>query len=274
MPSLKPFLHPHRLAVALAVLALGIAGTALLVVLVRPQPQTFATTSADDAAFAARVEAYMLEHPEIIPRAIGVLQRREQAAATARQSEAVAAHWDSIAHDDHSPVLGNPDAAVTFVEFYDYRCAFCRRSYPDVARLLAEHGDDVRFVFRQFPVIDGPGETNGPSHMAARAAIAADRQGRFRAFHDAVMTAPGRLTPERIFGIAEKAGLDLDRLKSDMRDPAIDRYIGETLLLAEAVDITATPTYVVNGRVLVGARGYDALLAMIEAGKSATASAR
>ncbi len=271
MPDLKSSLPPHRLAILLAVIALGLAGTALVVALLRPQGQVLDT---DGDAFAARVEAYMLEHPEIIPRAIGVLQRREEAAATARRSEAVATYWDKIAHDDYSPVLGNPEAAVTFVEFYDYRCAYCRRSHPDVARLVAEQGDEVRFVFRQFPVIDDVGDTDGPSHMAARAAIAADRQGRFRAFHDAVMTAPGRLTPERIFRIAEEVGLDIDRLKRDMSDPGIGRYISDTLLLADAVGIGATPTYVVNGRVLVGARGYDALLAMIRAGKSATASAR
>ncbi len=266
-------LRAHMLAVLLAGAAFVLAAVTLVLLLARSQHD--ATNAAvDDDAFAARVEAYMLEHPEIIPRAIGVLQRREQAAAAARRSDAAAAQWDRIAHDDHSPVLGNPDAAVTFVEFYDYRCAYCRRSYPDVARLVAEHGDDVRFVFRQFPVIDDPGDTDGPSHMAARAAIAADRQGRFQAFHDAVMTAPGRLTAERIFRIAAKAGLDVGRLKRDMRDPGIDRYISDTMLLADAVGIGATPTYVVNGRVLVGARGYDALLAMIESSRGATASAR
>ncbi|MFQ5348017.1 MAG: DsbA family protein [Rhodothalassiaceae bacterium] len=253
-------------------LALLLAGAALLLVLAPSSGTENAGTGDAEAAFEARVRAYILAHPEIIPEAIGALKQRERAGEDQRQREAATALWDLIAHDDLSPVLGNPDAAVTFVEFYDYRCSFCRRSYPDVKRLLAEHEDDVRFVFRQFPVIDAPGDSGGVSHIAARAAIAADRQGHFRAFHDALMTAGGRLDRKRILAIAAGIGLDTARLEQDMRDPAIDRYIEDTLRLADAVGINATPTYVFEGRVLTGARGYAALQALIAAGPAATAA--
>lgn len=242
------------LAVAVAALVLAVRGG-----VPAGEPETGAGT------FEAQVRGYLLENPEIILESIAVLRQREESAQQERIEGAALAFWDDVKDDGFSPVLGNLEAATTIVEFYDYQCPYCRRAHPDMERMLEEHGERVRYVFKQFPVLDGPGETGGVSHVAARAAVAAGAQGRFREFHRALMTIEGRLSEPRMFDLAEEIGLDVERLRADMENPEIDAYFSRTLALAGEIGITGTPTYVVNGRILQGAHGYDAILRLVEA---------
>lgn len=212
------------------------------------------------------IRAYLLENPEVIAEAIDVLRNRASRTEETQMEQAAQRRWADISNDSHSPVIGPEDAPVTVVEFYDYQCGFCRRNYPHVVKLLEEHGDSIRYVFKQFPVLDAPGE-QGPSHLSARAAVVAAKAGdaQFRTFHDALMTRSGGLDAGKIFALAEDSGLDVDSLKREMYAPSIERYIAETLMLARSVGVSGTPTYFINGRVVAGARGYDALADAVEA---------
>lgn len=247
----------------IAFLALVVAGLALYFSVTK-SAQVPQSAQYDEAAIHDMVRDYILENPEVLPQAIAVLRQREEEAQRAQRQDLVADRWDDIRQDGFSPVVGHENASVTVVEYYDYRCPYCRRGHADTVRLLKEHGDKIRYVFKQFPVLDSEGP-NGVSHYASRAAIAADRQGMFREFHDKVMTDDGRLDKARIVGFAKDLGLDMDRFHKDMDDPEIGQYFSETIALARMVGISGTPTYVINGKVLSGAHGYEAILKLVNA---------
>jgi len=258
-----------KLPTVLAALALVIALGALVLTLRQDDPSGGEKlTQVERTQMENLVRAYILDNPEIITEAVQILQQREAEAEQAKVESAAKERWGEIASDGQSPVYGPDDAPVTVVEFYDYRCSFCRRAYPDVAKLLETYAGEIRYVFKQFPVLDGPNNTSGISHTAARAAVAAARQDidKFRDFHDRMMRRDGKLTKQRVFDMAETAGLDLAALKRAMADESIDGYFTETLALARDVGISGTPTYVINGRVLAGARGFEAMKDLVEKG--------
>jgi protein-disulfide isomerase len=178
------------------------------------------------------------------------LERRQRALAAEQARAAIATRWEELTDDPDSPIGGNPDGDVTVVEFFDYQCPYCRAVAPDLNRLV--DGDDgVRVVYKEFPIL-------GPvSHYAARAALAAHRQGRYEPFHHTLMSEPDRLSEERVLAIAGDVGLDLDRLHRDMDDPEIGAALERTRQLAAALGINGTPAFVVGEEIVPGAIGLD-----------------
>lgn len=172
---------------------------------------------------------------------------------------------DYLENNPNAGVLGNPDGDVTIVEFFDYRCGYCRRHFAEVMRLVKEDGN-IRWVARHFPILDRQGEAP-MSRIAARAAIGAQKQGKFRQFHLEAMSTPGSLTEETVFKIAEAVGLDIAQLKKDMASSLTEKQITNTLAIGQDIGFTGTPGYVIGQTVLLGAEGYDTV-------KSAVAAAR
>ena len=155
-----------------------------------------------------------------------------------------------------TPVSGDPGGDVTLVEFFDYQCGYCKRALAPMKELLASDGK-LRVVWKEFPIL-GPA-----SRFAARAATAAARQGRYLDFHLAVMGAPGKLTESSVMGIAERLGIDVERLRRDMEDPAIEAYLDETHRLARDLGITGTPAFVIGETVVPGVVGGARLKELI-----------
>ena len=199
------------------------------------------------AAFSGYfVRRYLLAHPEVLPEAMEVLQARE----TARQERAVAPvvdrHRAALETPFHGAWAGSERPDVVLVEFFDYACGYCRASNPHVDRLL---GEDLRLrvVWREFPVL-GP-----DSNQAAIASLAAARAGRYRVFYDA-MFAAGRPSEATIAAARQSAGLGEVALDDEAR-----RELSRNAELAQAIGAQGTPTFVVGGRVLHGAVGYEVL---------------
>ena len=189
------------------------------------------------------VREYLLENPEIIREALIALQAKEEVAS-------IEAVRDLILEDPRDVVIGPDDAKVTIVEFFDYNCSFCKRSTEWLASVVEENPDDIRVIFKEMPLLDGRTKT---SRNAARAALAADRQGKYFDFHVALM-AERSLSPERVMKIAEKVGLDTDKLAEDMKDPTIDKLIEDTLVLGNRIiPLTGTPFFMINDQYLAGA---------------------
>jgi protein-disulfide isomerase len=201
---------------------------------------------ADQAAFEARVRAYLLAHPEVIVDALQELEKRQQAAAEIKQKQAIVDQRDALHSSTGDPVAGNPDGAVTVVEFFDYRCPYCKAVARDMIETLEAEGD-VRIVFKEFPIL-GP-----DSQIAAKAALAADRQGKYLPFHQALMDHKGTLDRDAILDIAEELGLDLELLEVDMESPEVATVIARTLALAEALDIGGTPAFIIGDELVPGA---------------------
>jgi protein-disulfide isomerase len=201
---------------------------------------------ADQAAFEARVRAYLLAHPEVIVEALNELEKRQQAEAEIKQKQTIVDQRDALYSSTGDPVAGNPDGAVTVVEFFDYRCPYCKAVARDMIETLEAEGD-VRIVFKEFPIL-GP-----DSQTAAKAALAADRQGKYLPFHQALMDHKGTLDRDAILDIAEGIGLDLELLEVDMESPEVATIIARTLALAEALDIGGTPAFIIGDALVPGA---------------------
>jgi protein-disulfide isomerase len=191
------------------------------------------------------VRDYLLREPEIIYQALQELQRRQAEAEAARQKAAIAAHQDELLNAPDTPVGGNPDGDVTLVEFFDYRCAYCRRVVPSM-RALLDDDRGLRVVFKEFPVL---GED---SVRAARAALASQSQGGYVPFHFALMAADDLSMPG-IRAAAAAVGLDPDRLEADMSSPEVIAAIEANYELANQLGIEGTPAFVIGDQLIPGA---------------------
>lgn len=157
----------------------------------------------------------------------------------------IAARGDEIYNDPDSPVGGNPAGDVTIVEFFDYNCPYCRE-VADVLGELERADANLRFVYKEFPIL------GADSDLAARAALAAHRQGKYLEFHKALMTSRLVANQTAVMQIAETVGLDVERLKADMEDPALASIVARNLALALALRIRSTPSFVIADQVYAG----------------------
>lgn len=202
----------------------------------------------------AIVRAYLIENPEIIEEALIELQRRRRDAELLAQTTALELRNDAIYADPRTPAVGPSDAPVTIVEFVDYRCSFCTLSNQWVQTVLAEHGDDVRFIFKEYPL------RGAESVEAAQAALAAWEIApqAYINFHNAMLNASGPLPSERIDALAQLSGIDVPTLRARMGDDDIMAYLEEVRVLGREVGVRGTPFFVINGSIIPGA-DIDAL---------------
>ena len=200
-----------------------------------------------------KIENYILNHPEVIITALRAYQDQQRRAEEQKVKGTIQSRRDELFKDPGSPVGGNPDGDVTLVEFFDYNCPYCRRVVP-VMKELQEKDPQVRIVYKEFPVL-------GPvSVFASRAALAAREQDKYLPFHDALMQIDDRLTEEMVMTAAKQVGLDIDKLKKDMANPALNDILARNRALADELSVSGTPSFVVGDNFLGGA----ASLATIE----------
>jgi protein-disulfide isomerase len=196
--------------------------------------------------FERRVRAYLLENPEVIVEAMQRFEDRQRAADANEAKSILKSRAEELLRDLASPVGGNPQGDVTLVEFFDYNCPYCRQVAPHMVK--AEANDPkLRIVYKEFPIL-GPNST-----FAAKAALAAHRQGKYVGFHRALMETKGTVTESNVLETAEKLGLDLARLKVDMADAAIQAAIDRNLTLAQVLRINGTPGFVIGDQIVPGA---------------------
>jgi protein-disulfide isomerase len=214
------------------------------------------TSGMPQEEFDRRVHDYLINHPEVIVEAVQGIQARQQRADLTEAQEALKARSDEIFRDFNSPVGGNEQGDVTLVEFFDYNCPYCRKMAPVL--IDVEKADpQLRIVFKEFPIL-GPG-----SEFAARAALASQRQGRYEAFHHALMATKEKVNDESVLTTAAQVGLDVERLKADMQDPSIQVAIDRNMALAAALRINGTPGFIVGEQILRGATELTVLQGMI-----------
>ncbi|WP_138379970.1 DsbA family protein [Luteithermobacter gelatinilyticus] len=191
------------------------------------------------------VRQYILENPEIIPEAIDILRSRQIA-------HVLAQYHEPLYNDGISYVGGNPNGDLTIIEFFDYNCSYCKKAMSTVNRLLKED-KGLRIIYKEFPILAESSVT------AAKASLAAIRQGKYEEFHKALMKNRKPLDEELIFSIARNVGLDEQKLAVDMTDPAISRSIEENTALARALNITGTPAFIIGNTIIPGALPYEEL---------------
>ena len=216
---------------------------ALISVCITFTPATSQTLSEKDIKRLA-LEA-ILENPKIVMDAINILRDRDEANKGLSQKQAYLDNKELLVMDPNAPVLGNPNGDITIVEFFDYNCGYCKKAMP-VMQALMENDNNLRVVYREFPIL------SAGSVFASRAALASRVQGKYLEFHEALMSAQ-KVDETSVIVIARKIGLDVNKLIIDMEHPAVSEHIQTSRDLADALQFTGTPSFVI-GNELVG--GY------------------
>jgi protein-disulfide isomerase len=221
-----------------------------------------APVNADDAMDEARVEAILIkllkEKPDLVIDAIRTYQAREEQAKQTAQREQLATQKDALFNNPNDPFIGDPNAKITVVEFFDYRCGYCKRALQTVVDLV-ERNKDVRVVFKEFPIL---GEA---SMTATRVSLAVQQVApqHYGEFHRKAMLFRGTITEKALIGIAEGVGISRAALENAIKDPAIQKTIRENYKLAEALNIRGTPAFVIGEQVIPGAVGIEQLESII-----------
>jgi protein-disulfide isomerase len=199
---------------------------------------------ADDAAFGQKVRAYLLAHPEVIREAVQKLQQNDQVAAAKASTDAIRKYRADLEHDPRDIVI-NPTGKVTVVEFFDYRCGYCKLAAPEIVRLIQEN-PDIRFVFKQFPIF---GEV---SDTAAKIALTPAAKPKALVLYQRWMSEKA-LDDALLDRDLLSAGINPAEARKAAEDPAIQRQILDTRALAQSLRIEGTPAFIVGDTLIPGA---------------------
>ena len=195
--------------------------------------------------FAAVAQAAPLPADSRLSRAVQDYLRQQQTEESKDRDERVAARLDALTSNPGSPVIGNLRGDITIVEFFDYTCPYCKVAEPRLMRLV--DGDKrVKLVMKEFPIL------TRASMIASRMALAAARQGKYRAFHLALMRRDGVLDEAGILETAKSVGLDVARASRDMNAPEVNDEIIANFNLARGIRVFQTPAYIVGAHIVTG----------------------
>jgi protein-disulfide isomerase len=231
-------------------------------------PALTQTTDAGNAlvaneALQQAIHDYILSHPEVLIQSLRIAKEREEARAAEQKNALVTSLKNDLVSDPNAPVRGNPSGDVTLVEFFDYRCPYCRQVEPFVQALI-KNDRGLRVVVKELPIL-GP-----PSVYAARVALAAYKQGKYEQFHDAVMLKRSNFDEATLLKLAEETGLAFDRLKTDMNSPEVDAEIKRTTEIAKVLRLSGTPAFIIGNELIPGATDLETLQALIDEARHGT----
>ena len=202
------------------------------------------------------VKNYLLAHPEVLEEAMAELNKRQAAAEAEKHEASVAQNADAIFNSPRGVMLGNKDGDVTFVEFFDYNCGYCKRAMADMLDLM-KTDPKLKVVLKEFPVL------SEGSVEAAKVAVAVRMQDpggkKYLDFHQKLLGGRGPADKARAMAAAKEAGLDIARIEKDLASPEVRATIEENFKLAEAMGMNGTPSYVIGKQVVIGAVGLDGL---------------
>ena len=233
---------------------------AVALMLVYPAAPGLAMDDGQKREIEGIIHDYLLANPEVLEEAFKVLQERKQQAEAEQQAKAIEESTARIFDSKHQMVLGNPEGAITMVEFFDYNCGYCRRALSDMMALI-EANPDLRIVMKEFPIL------SSGSVEAARISVAMKdmHPGKYLEFHQELLTRPGTADTAKALSVAGDLGLDVDKLKAAAGEANVTENITEVHELAQLLGITGTPSYVIGKEIVPGAMGYDKLQEKVEA---------
>jgi protein-disulfide isomerase len=238
--------------------AIALAAMVALAAIAAPASAQQNETLTDQARVEQIIHDYLMAHPEVIIEAVDKYQKDQEKASAQKQAQALVDRRDELLHTAADPVIGNPNGDVTIVEFFDYRCPYCKSVAASFIDLYEKDGK-VRLVLKEFPIL-GP-----ESEFASKAALAAQKQGKYREFHLAMMAFKGKLTDDDVRRLAAQVGIDVAKLEQDMKDPSVADTINRNYALAEALGIKGTPAFILGNELVPGAITADEMQKRIAA---------
>jgi protein-disulfide isomerase len=216
--------------------------------------ESFSATQKSD--IEKLVHDYLLEHPEILRDMANKLDVNDKAAADTARATVLSSKAKDIFHSPKDAVVGNAKGDVTVVEFMDYNCGWCRKSVKELQSLLGTD-KNVRVVMKEFPIF-GEG-----SEYAARAALASVKQGKYWALHQALFAFEGKVTAEVVDQVAAEQGVDVAKMKVDMKAADIDTSVKANQALAQSLALTGTPAFIVDDHLIPGYTELSNLQALL-----------
>jgi protein-disulfide isomerase len=232
------------------------AGFALMAASAPAPAQEASFSPAQRGEIERILKDYLLTHPELLQEAYGELEKRQALAEAEKHKSAVQDNAQALFNSARHVVVGNPQGDVTFVEFFDYNCGYCKRAMSDMLDLM-KSDPKLKVVLKEFPVL-GPGSVE-----AAQVAVAVrmqDKGGKkYLDFHQKLLTGRGQADRARAVAVAKEVGLDMARLEKDMASDEVKASLEESFRLAEALGLNGTPSYVIGSNVVVGAVGLATL---------------
>ncbi len=251
--------------VGLSALSVGyFAGTARQVFDATPVTATSTTTPLSQQAIENVVRNYLLQNPELMLEVQSALETKQAHAAQEQIKQVLAANQSNLYDPKHDAVFGNPNGDVTVYEFFDYNCGYCKRALPDMEAIL-KNDPNVRFVLKEFPIL-GPDSVR--AHIVAQAFKALMPE-KYAEYHEMLLGTQGRATEETAIADAVKLGADETQLRDKMKDPAITGAFQQTYQLAQQLNISGTPSYIIGDELIPGAIGVDGLAERIAAVRDA-----
>lgn len=212
--------------------------------------------------FGSKVRAYLIANPQVLDEAVQARERAEANDTVQRINAAVAANPALMAPDARDPSFGPANAKVTVVEFFDFRCPGCKAVAHDYIALMQAH-PDVRFVFKDWPILDRGEDTT--SHYAARAALAAHQQGKYLPVYQALMAANG-LNKDKVDAVLAANGVSMPAAEAAIASPDIARHLADTHTIGATLNLVGTPTFLINGKTTASIAPAE-IAAAIEAAK-------
>lgn len=252
--------------VGVLVALIGLAGGYQFTKLARQQtavPQGTVNTSSD-APLGDAIRDYLLQNPELMEEMQAALEIKQRDAQRVAAIQAIKFARDDIFNADFDAVVGNPAGKTTIVEFYDYNCGFCRRAMDDMVTLTSAD-KELRFVLKELPIL---GPDSQKAHVVSQAfhRLMPEKYGDF---HRALLSGQsGRATEESAIRIAVALGADETALRNEMKNPAVIAALQKNYELAEMLQITGTPSYVIGDEVIFGAMGQQVLGEKIAAARA------
>lgn len=207
------------------------------------------------AAMEDFVRNFILDNPEVLMESVN----RYRAAETQKKEEGalkVLKSNMSYVNNGTHPEIGNPKGDITVVEFFDYNCGYCKRAMQTV-RKLTENDKNVRVVFMDYPIL------SPQSTMAAKWAVAANKQGKYWEFHQALLESSAPKDDANMTKIAQSLGLDVAKLKKDAESKDVEDYLASVTDFGRKLDVSGTPGFIVGTQILRGFVEYEAFKTIV-----------
>ena len=187
------------------------------------------------------IHDYLVKNPQVLIEASQALQQQQMAQMQKTASKAITENARDLFNNSTSPVVGNPNGDVTVVEFMDYQCPHCKEMNPVIDGLIKTDGN-LRVVYKELPIF------GATSEFAAKAALASIKQGKYQAFHAALMADQNPLSKDEVLKLAREVGLNTDKLSKDAEDTQISQQLKDNNALAQKLGLMGTPAFIVGRR--------------------------
>lgn len=228
---------------------LNVLATALLGSMLTFNSVAAEMSKTEQANIEKIMHQYLVSHPEILIEMSNALRAKQETQQADTDKNLLQQHANQIFKQVDDPVTGNPQGTLTVVEFVDYNCGYCKRSAPLVQELLKKD-KEIRYIYKEFPIL------SDTSVYASKAALAVNalEPAKYEAFHNALMAYPGALkSNDDVMNVAKKQGLDWSKIVAKINDPAIDKKIATNHAIAQTLNITGTPAFIIGDQLLRGA---------------------